>query len=258
MEHVQPSEHPAPPVRRVVARSDMPRVPFLEAPIRVINQLRRADADDAERGECDSERRRQLKLEAVDQLRRRYAVRRPLQRDHRDDRADRECRHHQRRAHFDDLVSSRDQQQRSRSDDGDEQHLTRHVEVHRLEDHDAAADQSGYLKHEPEIHEEPEPEQPRHAQARPRNGVQRLERRDALDDGKARQLDLDEYLDDAADDDEPQHREAERGAHFRRDDELARSDDGRTDDESGTEMRRGTKPSAGRIEKLAWLPRATT
>ena len=140
------------------------------------------------------------------------------------------------------------------ADDADQQHLTRHVEVHRLEDQDAAADQSGYLEHEPEIHEEPEPEQPRHAQARPRNGVQRLERRDALDDRKARQLDLHEHLDDAAEDDEPQHREAERGADFRRDDELARSDDGRTDDESGTEVRRGAEPAAGRIEKLAWVP----
>ena len=129
-----------------------------------------------------------------------------------------------------------------------EQHLTRQVEVHRLEDEDAAADQSGHLEHQPEIHEQPQPEQPRDAKARPWHGVQRFERRHALDNREARKLDLHEHLDDAREDDEPQHREAERGADFRRHDQLARSDDGGADDEAGPEVRRGAEPAARRVE----------
>ena len=55
-------------------------------------------------------------------------------------------------------------------------------------------------------------------------------------------------------DDEPQHREAERGADFRRHDQLARSDDGRADDEAGAEVRRGCEPAARRIEQAPGLP----
>ena len=65
VQHAQPSEHATAPIGRVVSGADVPRIAFLQAPVRVVDQFGCPDAGDAERRKGDGERRGQLKFQPV-------------------------------------------------------------------------------------------------------------------------------------------------------------------------------------------------
>ena len=74
-------------------------------------------------------------------------------------------------------------------------------------------------------HEEPEPAEPRDARPRAGQRVERRQRRLAVRDRVAAELDLHEDLDDAGEQDQPEQAEARLGAQAGRVDQLARPDD---------------------------------
>src|SRR5690606_2845158 len=97
-----------------------------------------------------------------------------------------------------------------------------------------AADDGAELPQAEREHQEPIPHQPTDAQPRSGNLVHAVHRGASLGDGKAAELDLDEDLDDAADDDQPEEPDARFGADLGRGDQFAGTDDRTGNDEPGT------------------------
>ena len=223
-----PAAGPRRPRRRSIALADEPRVPLLNAPVGIHDELGRADAGDAE----DRDGRRQprggkLKAEATLEIRQADGVWPPKQNHRRADRQHRKQTDLDDGEAFDPLVAAAEQE-RQRDDkahtdprvDGDR----RHEEVQHLR-HPAI--HAPDLQQRQRDRKRPGPHEPAHAGAGARHAVEPFERGVSRGNRVAAELALHHRLDCAAENDDPQHRKPDLCPEGRRGDELAGPDDRR-------------------------------
>ena len=156
-------------------------------------------------------------------------------------------------AHLDDgealdavVAPAEEQRQREDQTDG-------HPRIHRNRRHDQmqhlrdAAEHAADLEQREHDHAGPRPYEPAHTEARPRHPVEGFEAGLAGRDRVPAQLSLNDRLDRAAREDQPERREAHLGAERGGRNQLTRSDDRRGEHNPGTNAVQRPPEAGGRI-----------